>query len=298
MKHLLRLVFVTSIAGCLTVTPHLRAEGLKLPVLQDAPALLLHSSQGYLGIDYRDLDNDRARTLKVRDGHGVEVVTVDHDAPAGKAGLRVHDVILQLNGQSVDNADQLHRMLHDIPAGGAVNFLVSRGGSAVNVSAQLVDRAVLQQEAWPRHYSAPEDNSVVGRRRGAFIGSGDSGEAFSGGSETSTSHGFMGWSLGKTNNLPPVGATVDPLGSQLADYFGVKHGVLIKSVDDGTPAANAGLKAGDVVLKIGQTEMKTPSAWEHALRSNEGKSVPVTILRDHKQQILTLTLQPGTKKHG
>lgn len=296
MKYFLRLALATSIAGCVSIAPHLYAEGLQIPFLQDSPALLLHNNQGYLGVDYRDLDNDRSHSLKVKDTRGAEIVTVDHDAPAGKAGLRVHDVILQMNGQTIENSDQLRRMLRDIPPGVSVNFLVSRDGTPLSMAIQLVDRTALEQEAWPRHYSAPGSPISPAGGKGFFVGGGaPTGFGASGGG---SGHGFMGWTLGGSGNFVNVGASVDPLGAQLADYFGVKHGLLIKSVDTGSAADNAGLKAGDVVLKIGQAEMKTPNAWERALRSNQGKSVPVTVLRDHKQQILTLTIQPAAKKQG
>src|SRR5207253_5819250 len=57
--------------------------------------------QGYFGVDVRDVTPDQVGPLKLRDTHGAEVVLVDHDAPAGKAGLREHDVILQMNGQVI-----------------------------------------------------------------------------------------------------------------------------------------------------------------------------------------------------
>jgi serine protease Do len=62
---------------------------------------LLHNSQGYLGVDVKDVDPDRAAVLKLKNGHGVEIVALDHDAPAAKAGLRAHDIILQMNGERI-----------------------------------------------------------------------------------------------------------------------------------------------------------------------------------------------------
>jgi serine protease Do len=56
---------------------------------------------------------------------------VDHDAPAGKSGLKVHDVILQLDGQPVDNVDQLRRRLREMPPGRTVTLLVSRDGNRI-----------------------------------------------------------------------------------------------------------------------------------------------------------------------
>jgi hypothetical protein len=90
-----------------------------------------------------------------------------------------------------------------------------------------------------------------------------------------------------------VGAMVEPLTSQMADYLGVTNGLMVKQVARKSEAAAAGLKAFDVILKVGPDAITTLSGWDRALRANEGKPVQVTILRDRKQQ--TLTLQVDSK---
>ena len=89
---------------------------------------------------------------------------------------------------------------------------------------------------------------------------------------------------------------VEPLTSQMADYLGVPSGIMIKQVASKSQAASAGLKAFDVILKVGPEPISTLADWDRSLRSNQGKPVQVTILRDRKQQ--TLTLQVDSKRHG
>ena len=84
---------------------------------------MFRTSQGYLGIEMRDIDNDRVVALKLKDASGAEIIIVDHDAPAGKVGLRVHDVILQMNGQQIQGVEQLRRMLRETPAGRSIALL-------------------------------------------------------------------------------------------------------------------------------------------------------------------------------
>ena len=48
-----------------------------------------------------------------------------------------------------------------------------------------------------------------------------------------------------------LGVEAEPLNSQLAEYFGVKEGVLVRSVMKGTAAEKAGIKAGDVITRVG-----------------------------------------------
>src|SRR6476660_9113492 len=76
----------------------------------------------YLGVDTRDVTADRLGELKLKEEHGVEVTLVDQDAPAGKAGIKEHDVILSINGNQVEGVEQLRRMIREIPPGRMVNI--------------------------------------------------------------------------------------------------------------------------------------------------------------------------------
>ena len=71
----------------------------------------------YLGVDIADVTTDRLTALKLKEEKGVEVTMVDQDAPAGKAGIKEHDVILSMNGAAVDSKAQLQRMIHETPPG-------------------------------------------------------------------------------------------------------------------------------------------------------------------------------------
>ncbi len=78
---------------------------------------------------------------------------------------------------------------------------------------------------------------------------------------------------------------VESLSPQLADFFGVPHGhgVLVRSVEGGSPAAAAGLKAGDVILKVNNETVHDMSDWQRSMRTNATK-VSVGILREKHEQ--------------
>lgn len=237
---------------------------------------LFYTSQGYLGVTLKEIDADRVSALKLKDTHGAEVIMVDHDAPAGKSGLKVHDVILQLDGQPFDTAEQLRRRLLDMPAGRTVSFLISRDGNLINVTAQLCDGSVLGQQAWSQHYSVPQPAPAA---RGA--------ESFLGKPAPATA-AFLDSMIPKGLY---VGADVNPVRTQLADYFGVRSGtgLLVESVDSQSPAARAGLKAGDVVTKVDSQPMTSHNDWVKALRRHRGKLVQVTVMRNKQEQVLTMS---------
>src|SRR5580693_3303224 len=58
----------------------------------------------YLGVDIADVSAERLGELKLKEEHGAEVTMVDQDAPAGKAGLHEHDVVVSLNGTAIESA--------------------------------------------------------------------------------------------------------------------------------------------------------------------------------------------------
>jgi S1-C subfamily serine protease len=79
---------------------------------------------------------------------------------------------------------------------------------------------------------------------------------------------------------------------QLADFFGVKEGVLVKSVRKNSAAEKAGLKAGDVVVKVDDSTVATPQEITRALRAlGSKKTFTVTVVRNKKEMPLTVTME-------
>ena len=91
----------------------------------------------YMGVDISDITPERVGALKLKDERGVEVTIVDQDAPAGKAGIKEHDVILTMNGMAVESGAQLRRMIRETPAGRVVSLGISRDGQPLTITPQL-----------------------------------------------------------------------------------------------------------------------------------------------------------------
>lgn len=250
------------------------------------PLLLHNNSQGYLGVDLMDVDTEHQQALRLKELRGAVVTLIDHDAPAGKIGLRVNDVIVQLNGQTIEGSEQLRRMLREIPAGHKVTLTVSRDGNKLHFETQLEDRKIIAKNMQQQIQSQGGGSS--GGQGMAILGSPNGVTDF----DTPTAGFFHWWTGGANLN---VGATVEPLTAQMSDYLGLQNGLMVKSILKKSEAENAGLKTHDIILKVGNDSIATIADWERALHSNQDKPVAVMILRDKKQ--ITLMLQVDSKKH-
>ena len=249
------------------------------------------STPGFLGIGFRDVTEDRLTLLKLKESRGAEVIQVDHDGPAGIAGLTEHDVILQVNGQSIEGEEQLRRILHETPVGRNVTIVFSRYGQQQTLTMQTADRAALERQAWEQHQSVPDPSRSSGFR---------GGNSFMGGSPITAPPDPHGHSLipSMLLNSSYTGVVLEMVGPQLAQFFGSQggNGLLVRSVDPNSPAAAAGLRAGDVVVRANAVIITGTSEWYKLVRENRGKPVSVVIMRDRQEE--TLVLVPDSKKRS
>ncbi len=267
------------LAGSLVVAPHLLAEQ-HLPVFSHDQPILAHS-QGYLGVDVRDIGTARASQLHLKSTRGAEIVTVDHDAPAARAGLRIHDVILEMNGQIIEGEAQMSHMMRQMPAGRVITLVISRDGQQKTLSVRLANKATIEAEAWSKHIPVPEPPNY-----GSNFALPSSGSPFG--------NGFLSGSAG---HALYTGLDLDVLGPQLAGYFGIHNGkgLLVRHVDSDSPASTAGLRAGDVIVRANGKVVATPAQLEHVLHANRGKPVHLSVFRNRQEQTLTMTVgQPKT----
>src|SRR4051812_40045774 len=76
-----------------------------------------NAGSSFLGVGVSEIDSERAKALNLKDEHGVKEKKVDDDSPAGKAGVKVGDVILEYNGQRVEGNEQFVRFVRETPVG-------------------------------------------------------------------------------------------------------------------------------------------------------------------------------------
>lgn len=246
----------------------------------------------FLGVGLDEVEGD-ARGAKVR--------TVEPDSPAEEAGLQDGDVIVRFDGAEVRSARQLVRLVGETPAGRAVPIDVKRAGDTQKLTATLGERHH-RLHAGPGHISVPglEDFDVTidapdapllehGAEPDVFRWHGDEGHDFT---------MFLG------SGRPRLGIRFLEIEGQLADYFGLAGdtGVLVSSVDEDSPAARAGLEAGDIVLEVGGQAIRHGGDLRRAIRNVEGGgSVTLKLQRDGKplevEAVLPEAETPGRRFH-
>jgi serine protease Do len=226
-------------------------------------------SGGYLGVQITGVSPERAAAAKLPDASGAVITYVDQDGPACRAGLMENDVVVAFNGSKIDTPEQLQGLIHASPPQKPVTLTVVRNAQRKDMKVTLGTWTVASHVRGAPAFamlpplpprSAPPDVEIPSF---AIL---------------SARHGLV----------------VESLSPQLADFFGVPpgHGVLIRSVDGGSPAAVAGLKAGDVVLKVNNEVVRDIADWQRSMQTNATK-VSVGILREKHEQTLVISL-PGS----
>jgi len=260
-----------------------QAEDKAQRVFSGEPHVFVSSSDegGWLGIEIGEVTAEKAKDLKLASVRGVIVDDVEPDSPAAKAGIKEHDVITQYDGQPVEDTVQFRRLVGETPPGRTITLAISRGGASQNISVELGDR------------SAYFVKKMKGKMR-------DFGEAYS-------------FSLPNFNvelpdmpdvmdaRTPSLGINAEDLTGQLGSYFGAPNdaGILVREVRPGTPAEKAGLKAGDVIIKLEGKDVRTLADLRSQLRDkSEQASVSMGVLRKGSEITVTVPIEkPRPMEH-
>jgi serine protease Do len=243
------------------------------PVSAQAPGFLTLEGPGSaIGVTVRDATAEDAKAAKLGQPAGVVIESVRTGSPAEKSGFRAGDLVLEFDGDRVRSTRQFTRLVRETPPGRTVDAVVVRDGAkqTLQVVPQVTGDFLTDARNAARGLALrvrPQVQRDLNLDRDALR------------------RGVLG--------RPSLGITVTPLGSQLAEYFGVKEGALVSGVDSGSAAAEAGLKAGDVITAIAGRNVTTARDVTEAIRRAEpGSGVEISVTRDRKPLTLKATI-PG-----
>lgn len=217
----------------------------------------------WLGVGLVDVPADVAQQLKLPAQTGVMIAQIVPGSPAGKAGLRREEVILRYNDQPVSGVQQMGKLVRETIAGQVIPVvLVSTEGKRTvpvrieEIRPPAAPRPPKISEIEPLDFDIPRPVMVVRNRA--------------------------------------LGAVLEPLDGQLASFFGVKEGVLVRDVRDGSAAAQAGLQAGDVIVEAGQEPVRHPEQLRRAMNQRSGDSLELRVLRERKSRTVKVPIESGS----
>jgi serine protease Do len=251
-----------------------------IPQIRGLRDMVISIGEGnsWVGVETEEVNAEKVKELKLPAERGVFIEKVLPDSPAAKAGLKENDVVTEINGQSVEGTVQFRRMIHEIPAGRTAQLTVWRDGRAQTIAVTL-GNAEQGHRAWmqasPRVFSFHMPEMPVMPP--------------------------MEWN----GNLlfgehPRLGIEAEDLEGQLGKFFGAPdgEGVLVQSVNAGSPAEKAGIKAGDVITSLNGERIRTVGELRAKLAAaKDVKNVKVGLLRDKREMTLTVELpQPAAPK--
>ena len=213
---------------------------------------------------------------------GVRIDEVEAGSAADKAGVKAGDIVIEFDGERVRSARQLTRLVQETPAGRAVTMAVRRGSDrqTLNVTPEAREAFV-----WNGRLGPELEREI---ERGVERGLRDLPERI----EPFFDFRFDGMpSMGSRGRL---GVELERLSDQLAAYFGATSGgVLVGAVTPESPAAKAGVKAGDVITRVNGTAVKDSRDVIAALRDvTDDGVVTLDIVRDKKATSLKATIEP------
>ena len=271
----------------------------------------------WVGDDARPGDEAMVRRLAILDGRGVElgvsiqdldakqqatasgalVQEVREGSPGAKAGMKKGDIITDFDGEHVRSARHLSRLVAETPEGRTVKTAVLREGKRVDLSVtpesgvhagRRIEREFEFKVPSPDMFAGrPGDDEMMGPGPGSRKFFFDVRPPKGGPGD------FMWFAPGRAR----LGVGIEELTPQLAEYFGTKDGVLVTSVEPDTPAAKAGLKAGDVITSVNGKAVSDGGELIEAVQSaDDGAEVTLGYVRDKKAATAKATLEPRERE--
>jgi C-terminal processing protease CtpA/Prc len=227
-------------------------------------------SGAYLGIFMEELSKKLIKRHEYPYESGVLVTEVVDDSPAGKAGLEEDDIIYEFDAKAVTSPTQLSKLVREKAPGDEVQIVFYREGERKELSAVLGERELITYSYdWDDWSDYAKDWKVYARKFDDAVG-----------------YYVAGGMRGR------LGVKLSELNDDLASYFKVEDGALVLEVNDDSPAEEAGIKAGDIVVAFAGEEIAAPDDLKAALTSvDEAGDYEVVVVRKGKKKTLTVTLE-------
>jgi serine protease Do len=205
--------------------------------------------RGYLGVVPENITPALASAFHLSPSQrGVLIGDVTSDAPAGKAGVERGDVVTEVNGERVEDANQLRMRISMMAPGANANLKVLHDGSEKTVAVKLGELP------------------------------GTASRSTEHGAEGGTASGWDGVSVD----------TLDSQTAREMRLPSTAHGVVVTDIEEGSKAWTAGLRQGDVIQEVNRKPVASVSEFDRAVRAASGGNVLLLVNRNGYTQFIAI----------
>lgn len=275
-------------SSCVVIYSQKTPETPKQPDKTPKPMVWSFQFDGsYLGIEPQEVTKENFGKFGLSEVRGVAIEKVLENSPAAQAGLQAGDVIVKFENEEVESVRKLSRLIAEVAPDHQVKLTILRGGSQQEITATMGKREMptvfngnFKMENLPSLPKMPDMPKTPlvqvmppNGKGDVFIWKNDSENGF-----------FFGANR-------QIGISVSSLTKQLGEYFGAADGkgLLINDVRENSPAAKAGLKAGDIITEVDGKEIKNNADLIRAINEKKEGDVTLTIIRDRNRQTVQVT---------
>ena len=241
---------------------------------------------GFLGVHTENITKENLARYNMREVRGVGITEVVKDSPAEKAGLRKDDVIVRFEGDNITSTRKLSRLVSEVAPDHTVRLTISRGGSEQEVNVTIGKHSgyvnAFRQLEGVKGLEGLKDLEKFKDFKNLPPGA----QVWKWDGQTDPESFVFSFGGGRR-----IGVTTMPMTKQLGDYFGIADGkgVLITGVTDDSPAAKAGLRAGDVIISVDGEKVDGSGDVSRAINKKKEGDVTLTVVRDKNQRSFTVT---------
>jgi serine protease Do len=199
--------------------------------------------RGWLGVTIQDVDENTAKALGLSEPKGALVASIEPGDPAAQAGIQVGDVIIAVNGQSIEDARDLTRTIGQMTPGETIELTVWRESQVKEIQVKLGERS-----------------AQMAQREGDGPGPDLAGT---------------------------LGMQLKPVNEREAKALGLEtpQGLVVTEVKPGSPAAEAELRPGDVIIKANGDSVEQVAELERIVEASQQKGVVLLLIKRKGQNL-------------
>ena len=264
------------------------AQEAKVPTERSFPQVFLNASLdgSYLGVYTQEVTRENYSRFGLGEVRGVAVERVAENSPAAQAGLQPNDVIISFDGEEVKSTRKLTRLVSEVAPDHKARITILRGGSEREITVTLGRRNIPQMEYGNfRMENIPNLKELRELKELERIPLPPT-------SPTPPNFGDDNVFIWRMDSNRQLGVSVTSLTKQLGDYFGISEGkgLLVNNVRENSPAAKAGIRAGDIIVEVEGKTVGNSADLVRTINEKKEGAVNLTIIRDKARQ--TISVEP------